>query len=96
MPTYETTYAFAGLPAHRRAVAIERLLKTVEELEAGGVDIEHLGTTVRLDATGRIERAVSQYRAPAERYVGWHGWLAELPVSGIRRLESPTPVELPA
>lgn len=96
MPTYEATYTFDGHSTHGRADSMERLLSTLDELQDAGVDLEHLGTTVTLDETGRIERAVSRYRALTERYVGWHGWLAQLPVSGIRRLDAPARVELPA
>lgn len=88
MPTYEATYTFGGHTTHGRADSMERLLAAVDEFQDDGVDLDHLGTTVTLDATGRVELVVSRYRASTQRYVGWHGWVAQLPVSGIRRLES--------
>lgn len=102
MPTYEATYTFGGHTTYDRADSMERLLAVVDDFQNDGVDLAHLGTTVTLDAAGRVERAVSRYRASTERYVGWHGWVAQLPVSGIRRLapserpESPEPLELTA
>ena len=89
MPTYELTYAFDGHCSGTPAEVIEGTFETLAALQADGVGIEHLGGTITLGANGTISEGTARYAASTEGHVGWLAVRARLPISGIRRIESP-------
>lgn len=89
MPTYEVTYTFDGHYSGTPTEVIERSFETLAYLQAGNVEIEHLGGTVTLNADGTVSEGTARYAAPTEGHVGWLAVHASLPISGIRQVESP-------
>lgn len=90
MPTYELTYTFDGHYSGTPSEVIERAFEMLAAFQANEVAIEHLGGTVTLDADGTISEGTARYAAPTEGHVGWLAVRAHLPISGIRRVESPS------
>lgn len=89
MPTYEVTYTFDGYYSGTPTEVLERSFGTLANLQAEGIDIEHLGGTVTLGADGTVSEGTARYAAPTEGHVGWLAVHASLPISGIRRIEFP-------
>ena len=87
MQTYEVTCGFDGYYWGEPADAIERSFTTLRDLQRRGIEIEHLGWTITLDADGSVSEAVARHAAPTEGHVGLLTVEARLPVSGIRRVE---------
>ena len=56
MPTYEVTYTFEGHYSGTPTEVLERYFGTLANLQAEGIDIEHLGGTVTLGAVSGIRR----------------------------------------
>jgi hypothetical protein len=89
MPTYEVTYSFDGHCSGSPTEVIERFCKPQAYLRSQTVEINHLGGTVTLDADGTVSEGTARYTAPTEGHVGWLAVHARLPISGIRRVDSP-------
>lgn len=90
MPTYEVTYTFDGHYFGTPTEVIERSFETLAYLQAQKIEIKHLGGTVTLSADGTVSEGTARYAAPTEGHVGWLAVHARLPISGIRRIESPS------
>jgi hypothetical protein len=90
MPTYEVTYTFDGYYSGTPTEVLERSFETLAALQAREVEIEHLEGTVTLGANGRVSEGTARFAAPTEGHVGWLAVHARLPISGIRRIDSPS------
>ena len=91
MPTYEVTYTFDGYYSVTPTNVLERSFETLAALQANEVEIEYLGGTVTLGANGTVSEGTARYAAPTEGHVGRLAVHARLPISGIRRIDSPSP-----
>ncbi|MFD1512010.1 hypothetical protein [Halomarina rubra] len=91
MPVYEAHYTFSDAQGGRQQATMNHAMTVLGEFQADGVPIRHLGTTLSFDAAGVPTDAVARFDAPTVGTVGWYCYLAELPISGFRRVEESTP-----
>lgn len=86
MSTYEVTCAFDGPVSPTPGIAIDRILDTITEMHAEGVEIYHRDTTLSTNGDESNRLMISRFTAPTEGIVGWHVFRARLPVCGITRI----------
>lgn len=86
MPTYEVTCAFDGPASPTPGNAIDRVLDTTSAMREEGVEIYHRNTTLNSTGDSSDRTMITRFTAPTEGIVGWHVWLARIPVCGINRV----------
>jgi hypothetical protein len=79
---YSVTYAFNGYLLGDRESVVSLITETVSQMQEQGIDIEFLGATQVVDASGELRTATVRYSAPRKRTIARLNCRACLPPSG--------------
>jgi hypothetical protein len=79
---YTVTYAFNGYLRGNRESVVSLITETVSEMQQQGIDIEFLGATKEVNASGELQTATVRYSAPRKRTIARLNCRACLPSSG--------------